>query len=47
MIDSIAISSALLVYAAVILTFNASTVGSFMIACWLLCSSALWASAIP
>ncbi|PBK70179.1 hypothetical protein ARMSODRAFT_995135 [Armillaria solidipes] len=33
--------STLLVYAAVIVTFNASTVGILMIACLLLCSSAL------
>ncbi len=42
MVEGFAISfSTLLVYAAVILTFNASTVGSPMIACLLLCSSAL------
>ncbi|PBK68166.1 hypothetical protein ARMSODRAFT_958305 [Armillaria solidipes] len=42
MVEGFAISFAtLLVYAAVILAFNASTVGSLMIACLLLCSSAL------
>ncbi|PBK87620.1 hypothetical protein ARMGADRAFT_1016471 [Armillaria gallica] len=42
LVEGFAISFAtLLVYAAVILSFNASTVGSLMIACLLLCSSAL------
>ncbi|KAK0200603.1 hypothetical protein DFS33DRAFT_1278012 [Desarmillaria ectypa] len=42
MLEGFVISFAtLLVYAAVILAFNASTVGSLMIACLLLCSSAL------